>query len=127
MSRIWKESFDPAKHRDYMATYHTGGLISDTARDNLVERWVYFVRVASFTFQFHSPEQIEEARAYFAKTVHPARREPGHELEHYWQRWFERLPRGIQGGTKRPRVLKALEEAIAVFASSDRRDDSPAK
>ena len=87
----------------------------DVPRDNLIEKWVYFVREASFTFQFHSVQQIEEARAYFSQTVHPAGREPGHELEHYWQRWFERLPAGLNGGTKRAKILRALNEAIKTF------------
>jgi hypothetical protein len=116
MSRIWKERFDVAKHRDFMTGYQdAGGLLIDSIRDNLLTKWVYFVRVASFTFQFHTIAQIAEAHAYFSKTVHPARRESGHELEHYWQRWFERLPPGLNGGTKRVTILKALEAALDRF------------
>ena len=122
MARIWKEKFDAAKHRDFMTGYQdAGGVLSDSPRDNLVRKWVYFVRVVSFTFQFHSLDQIEAARDYFSKTVHPARREAGHDLEHYWQRWFERLPPGLQGGTKRPKILKALEEALGTFKEPTQR------
>lgn len=117
MSQIWKELYDPIRHRDFMTGYQgpggVGGL--DFPRDNLIDKWVYFVREASFTFQFHSVQQIEEARAYFNQTVHPARRQPGHELEHCWQRWFERLPAGLNGGTKRLKVLRALDEAIKIY------------
>jgi hypothetical protein len=116
MSRIWKERFDPAKHRDFMTGFQApGGLTLEPERDKLIDKWVYFVRVASFTFQFQSVGQIAEARDYFSKTIHPARRVAERGLEHYWQRWFERLPRGMQGGTKRVKVLKALEEALGRF------------
>lgn len=116
MSRHWKERFDPEKHRDFMSGYQdAGGLAVEPAKDNLLATWAYFVRAASFTFQFHSITQIREAKDYFSKTIHPARREHGHEMEHYWQRWFERLPPGLNGGSKRERILKALNEAITAF------------
>lgn len=120
MSRHWKEPFDEHKHRDFMSGYQVaGGRPRTPPPDNLVERWVYFVSVASFTFEFNSLAQIKEARDYFGKKVHPARREPGHELEHYWQRWFERLPAGLNGGTKREKVLMALEKAIEEFGAGE--------
>ena len=116
MSRIWKEQFDPARHRDFMRGFQdAGGLPVDPSRDNLIPRWVYFVRAVSFTFQFHSISQLEEAYAYFRQKVHPVRREKGHDMEHYWQRWFERLPPGLTGGTKRVQILQALEEALERF------------
>jgi hypothetical protein len=74
--------------------------------------WVYFVRECSFTFQFATVDQIRECRDYFASRLHRARRLPGITLEHYWQRWFERLPPGLIAEPKRDRVLKALERAL---------------
>ena len=116
MSRIWKERCDPSKHRDFMTGHQdAGGRPVEAARDNLIEKWVYFVHAASFTFQFHSVAQIEEAKEYFITKIHPARREPNEGLEHYWQRWFERLPPGLQGEAKRKKITKALEQAISEF------------
>ena len=98
-ARIWREPFDATKHRDFMTGYQdVGGWPVSSPCDNLIEKWVYFVQVASFTFQFQSLEQIEEARDYFTKTVHPACRERLHDLEHYWQRWcFSSLIRSRSG------------------------------
>lgn len=116
MSRIWKEPLDPARHRDFMRGHQdAGGITVKPPLDNLLEKWVYFVSAASFTFQFHSLREIEEARDYFRLNVHPANRLAGISLEHYWQRWFERLPPGLNGGTKRQTVLKALERALREF------------
>jgi hypothetical protein len=118
MSRIWKETFDPDKHRDFMSGYQDpGGDPVQGPRDNLLQQWVYFVHTASFTFQFHSMDQIEEAIAYFSLKVHPARREP-RNWEHYWQRWFERLPPGLQSEAKRRKILKALEKAVQEFETA---------
>jgi hypothetical protein len=120
MSRIWKEHLDPEKHRDFMRCGYqdAGGLPVRAPRENLLQQWVYFVRAASFTFQFHSLSQIEEAKAYFSQKIHPARREPHHEHEHYWQRWFERLPPGLQNESKRKKVLDALEKALHEFQAA---------
>jgi hypothetical protein len=119
MSRIWKERCDPSKHRDFMTGYQdAGGIPVETAHDNLIEKWVFFVRAASFTFQFESVAQIEGAKDYFSKKVHPARRQPNDGLEHYWQRWFERLPPGLQSEAKRKKILKALKQAIDEFTTA---------
>ena len=80
--------------------------------------WMYFVRECSFTFSFVNRAQLEEARAYFARKVHPTRRRPGVSLEHYWQHWHERLPAGLTGGTKRTRILRALEQAGQHFSKT---------
>ena len=94
-----------------------GGRPVMSAPDNLVEKWAYFVYAASFTFQFQSIVQIKEARQYFSQKIHPARRLPGVTLEHCWQRWFERLPPGLQSDAKRKKVVKALDQAIDEFGS----------
>ena len=95
-----------------------GGIPVKAVHDNLIEKWVYFVRAASFTFQFQTVVQIEEAKDYFSKKVHQAGRKPNHGLEHYWQRWFERLPPGLQNEAKRNKILKALEQAIDEFTTT---------
>jgi hypothetical protein len=120
MAKIWREPVDPERHRDYMGggyrddgALDAGGWQVDPAK---TDGWIYFVRVCAFTFCFVSLSQLEEARAYFAKRVHPARRRAGVSLEHYWQRWYERLPAGLCGGSKRTRVLRALDEAARQFS-----------
>ncbi|MEL6368521.1 MAG: hypothetical protein AAFQ16_11245, partial [Pseudomonadota bacterium] len=96
MAKIWKEPLDPDVHRDLMSGIGDGGCCINTESS---DGFVYFVRECSFTFQFASPEQIEIARDYFTRKTHP-----GVTLEHYWQRWFERLPKGLIGGSNRTRA-----------------------
>lgn len=60
-------------------------------------------------------EQLDAAIEYFSKKVHQSTREYNNGLEHYWQRWYERLPNGLTGGTKRERILKALVRAREAF------------
>lgn len=89
----------------------TGGIPVDRA---ITDGHVYFVRECGFTFCFANRAQLEEARAYFAQKVHPSnRRVTPHE--HYWNRWFERLPAGLNGGSRRTRILAALERAPGAF------------
>ena len=38
-------------------------------------------------------------------------------LEHYWQRWFERLPRWLSEEPRRARVVSALSRALEAFES----------
>lgn len=109
----WKEPLDVRRHRDYVSgAQDAGGCPVDPSTS---DGWVYFVRTCSFTFSFATLGQLREASDYFWQRIHPARREAGHELEHYWQRWFERLPAGLIGGSKRPRVRRALARALASF------------
>ncbi len=63
MSRVWREHADPKKHSDFMSNYTEGGLPIEKSRDNLIDKWVYFVDVCNFTFQFESLEQVKEAKS----------------------------------------------------------------
>lgn len=40
-------------------------------------------------------------------------------LEHYWQRWFERLPPGVIADSKRARIMKALDRAVHQFSGGE--------
>ncbi len=115
MARLWAERLNPERHVDYMLTTHIGGSPPDPARDRLIDRWVYFVVVCGFTFEFHSLEQIERALSYFEHKTHPTSALPGVTLEHYWQRWFERLPLWLFEEPKRLRVISALRRAERHF------------
>jgi len=52
-------------------TIHVGGLPVDPPRDRLIEKWVYFVDVASFTFQFQSLDQLRQCLEFFKQKIHP--------------------------------------------------------
>jgi len=112
----WKEPLDVERHRDYVSgAQDAGGVTVDCS---ISDGWVYLVRVCGFTFSFANLDQLREAIQYFGQTVHPGRRSPGRHLEHYWQRWFERLPAGLIGGSKRTRVRRGLTCALTSFASA---------
>ena len=112
MARMWTEPFDCERHVDYMQTTHVGGVVPQPPLDRLIERLVYFVEVCGFTFQFHSVEQLEQALDHFKQKTHPTSAQPGIALEHYWQRWFERLPQRLYEESKRRRVVEALSRAL---------------
>lgn len=116
MSKHWKEKTDFETHVDYMSTTHIQGLSIESSPER--GEWVYFVRECSFTFQFVSLKQLEKAKEYFSQKIHPSTRKFNNGYEHYWQLWFERLPAGLIGGTKRERILKALEKALIDFRNN---------
>lgn len=115
MARFWSEPYDPAKHHGPMPGSHR------PTDDDLVRRFVYFVRVCSFTFEFHTLDQIQTCLAYFSEKTHPSSIIPRSELirwggdQHETQRWFERLPPWLFEEPKRQKVLRALHRAIAEF------------
>lgn len=113
MSKHWKERTNPAKHLDFMSTAHVGGLPIDASEEK--GDWVYFVRECSFTFQFASLEQLKKMTEYFSTKVHPSTKTYNDGLEHYWQLWYERIPKGLIGGSKRERIHKALTNALIDF------------
>lgn len=114
MSKHWKEKTNPEQHVDYMSTNHVQGLSVQNSPEK--GEWVYFVRECSFTFQFVSLNQLKIAKEYFSVKIHPSTKRFNNGLEHYWQSWYERLPAGLTGGTKRERILKALEKALLEFS-----------
>ena len=110
MPRIWTELSDPNRHVDFMSDWSIGGRLVTLPSDNLKRRNVLLVEVCQFTFQFHSLEQLNEAIDFFSRTVHPSSRIGGVELEHYWQPWSQRLPKGMTSQSRRVRVLAALRK-----------------
>ncbi|OUS29455.1 hypothetical protein A9Q99_10200 [Gammaproteobacteria bacterium 45_16_T64] len=117
MSKVWREIADPKKHVDFMSTRNEGGIPIVASRDNLIEKWVYFANVCDFTFQFSSLDQVVECKEYFSNSVHPSTKERGHDLEHYWHPWYAKLPKGINKGSKREKVIKSLNEIIGKWGS----------
>lgn len=116
MAKIWKERYDSRPHQNKM-----WGVPADKSPDpKLVPRWVFFVRVCSFTFEFHSLNQIEACLEYYSEKVHPSSRLPVYTENlggDHWetQRWFERLPMYLLEESKRQKVVKALASALAQF------------
>lgn len=103
MSRIWKEP---------RSSSHT-----------LIPEWVYYVNVCSFTFKFHSVDQIKLYLDFYSQKIHPTSRiyeeNKGFLRSHRYQvqRWYERLPLYLRKEGKRQRVVKALEQALEKFSS----------
>jgi hypothetical protein len=119
MARIWSELYNPSRHRNRMRGIEGVSPVKFKA-PTLVECDIYFVRVCSFTFEFHSVEQIRLCHAYYAKKLHPSSRAnisglcPG--FEHYdAQRWFEQLPLYLREEPKRIKVVAALESALRQY------------
>jgi hypothetical protein len=115
MARIWKEPFDSVRH---------GGSAPKSfwrAR-TLQPHFVILVHVCSFTFYFHSPDQIQECLAFFEKKIIPSGRRPmpgkSDSFDHWHaQAWFEKLPMYLREEPKRRKVQKALQEAMALLAA----------
>jgi hypothetical protein len=113
MAKVWKEELDWSRHTNKMdapVNYppNVGGL----------HRWVYFVRVCSFTFEFHSIEQIRMCLDYYSQKIHASSRmDIGSADSWEMQRWFERLPMYLLEETKRQKVVKALLLALDEFGA----------
>lgn len=115
MAQIWSEPFDGLKHRDQMP-----GVASSTSDHSraptLLQRRVFFVRVCSFTFQFHSLQQIQACLGYYNRKIQPSSRCDIGAMDHWeCERWLEKLPLFLREEPKRQRVIKALHNALKVF------------
>lgn len=115
MAQIWSEAFDWTKHRDKM-----DGIDSSAADQfrapTLIQRKVYFVRVCSFTFEFHSLQQIQTCLGFYERKIQPSSRCEIGAADHWeCERWFERLPLFLREESKRQRVVKALRDALKKF------------
>ena len=74
------------------------------------------MRVCSFTFQFHSIQQIQACFDYYDPKIQPSSRQDIGAADHWeCERWFERLPLFLREEPKRLRVVKALREALDIF------------
>jgi hypothetical protein len=122
MARIWTEPFDSARHRDEMQDGSPAAGITRYYRARTLEpHEVLFVRVAGFTFQFQSVDQLRACLEYYATKLHPTSRAPiVHDGDHWEsQRWFERLPLFLREEPKRQKVVAALEEALHQFTRKE--------
>jgi hypothetical protein len=117
MARHWREKRDETRHTDWMSTTHIGGVPAEKPTVSLIETWSYFVEVCGFRFEFVALDQLRECLAFFTVKHHGPNRLPEVSVEHYWQRWYERLPSGMLASTKREKIAKALRSALADFVA----------
>lgn len=111
MAKIWKEPFDIKRHEDHR---FAGG--RQQRQVNVREPWAYFVKVAGFTFEFVSLDQIKECLTFYSQKIQPSSRTEIFEPEKgQWQLWSERLPLYLREEPKRIKVVKALTEALKRF------------
>ena len=79
-------------------------------------RWIYYVRVCGFTFNFYSLEMIRRYIAHYSVKILPSRcRTAAHVNHDLRQMPFNRLPLYLRENSKRPRVVSALTRALAQF------------
>jgi len=122
VARFWRERYIAGRHSNKMKGEIDGVYQFDvdiTPRDNLLVRWVYFVNVCQFEFQFLSLRQIEVCLEYFRKKIPGSRRIYFGWLQGgRWEflRWYERLPKGLRREPNRLKIVKALERALTIFA-----------
>lgn len=110
MPKFWIEPVDPERHVDH---FHAG---SAHPRTRGAGQLAYFVRVAGFTFEFATLDQIRECLAWFSFKIHPSSRVRVFEPEKgEWQLWHSRLPARVKKGSKRERVVKGLQAALVAF------------
>ena len=111
MAKIWKEELDWSRHSNKMDTP-----VKRPPKIGGLQRWVFFVRVCSFTFEFHSIQQIKACLEYYSRKIHSSSRmDIGGADAWEMQHWFERLPMYLLEEPKRQRVVKALSQAIEEF------------
>lgn len=84
---------------------------------------VCLVDVCGFQFFFHSVMQAQLCLEYYSRTIQPTSRLPVYAQnlggDHgETQRWFEQLPMFLLEGSKRPRVVAALERAVAEYSKA---------
>jgi hypothetical protein len=130
MARIWSEPHDPCRHRNPMNSFGdappAAGAELRRRAPTLQSHPVVFVRVAGFTFEFHSREQLEAALGYYEQKIPGSSRVPAprHRNAHDYfepgqvQRWFERLPMFLREEPKRVEVVKALSRALSTYPTT---------
>jgi hypothetical protein len=117
MAKHWSEPLDPKRHLNFSSTTIGGSLVHTDAQSRLRGERASFVRAAGFTFQFASLDQVRDCLAWFKEPIHPSSARAIDTGEHYWQRWYERLPKGLTRNSKRQKIVAALEAALIDFAT----------
>ncbi len=129
MAQIWKEILVPRRKGDLpppaidlMWAFPLPPALPTT----LSPREVWYLRVCSFTFVFHTLQQLQACLDYYGKKTHQTSRLPFAELGNYGgdssecQRWFERLPMYLLEEPKRRKVVAALQTALRKWSSDNK-------
>ena len=124
---MWTEPYNSVKHSSGRMGWQfpqPEGIARHHRAPSLEPHHVLFVRVAGFTFEFHSVEQLQACRAFYGRKHHPTSRLPvetgdygGDHSEA--QRWYERLPLYLREEPKRQRVIAALDAAVHAVATGE--------
>lgn len=126
VAQIWKETLVPRRKgelpphaEDKMGAFPLPPELPAT----LVPREVWYVRVCSFTFVFHTLDQLRACLNFYGQKTHKSSRIPFSELHNYGgdsgecQRWFDRLPMYLLEEPKRRKVVAALQVALDQWSS----------
>jgi hypothetical protein len=117
VAQIWTERFRPGHHA--VPFEYRGSADKHWRASGLIPKHVLLVKVVSFTFQFVTVRQLRDCIAYFASKIHPSSRLSIGAADHWEvQRWFECLPMYLLEESKRKKVVKALNQALA-FAEKE--------
>lgn len=126
MAQIWKETLVPKRKGDlppHVADKMWAFPLPPTLPTTLLPREVWYVRVCSFTFVFHTLEQLQACLDYYGQKTHRSSRIPAAELHNYGgdsgecQRWFDRLPMYLLEEPKRRKVVAALQAALSQWST----------
>ena len=118
MARVWTEEIDIEKHRDYMSTFTVGGEPITPEAAKKINK-VYFLQQGSIVLQFISYDQLLQMEEYLTQKVHPSTRKFNNGLEHYWQSWEERLPKGMHKLKTKKSILKSIAK-LKIIAEQDK-------
>ncbi len=138
MSRYWKEPYSLIKARqlsihdregsviigDFLEGNVVSGLTDGYARQmskSPINKWIYYVYVCRFTFAFYSLEDISRYIRYYSTKILPSRIWDSPHCNHdLRQDTLTRLPLYLRDNSKRLRVVKALQVALAEFERQER-------
>jgi len=120
LAHIAIEKFDSTAHPNPMKYVDDEQFIRYEHSSKLAPYAVCVVDVCGFRFFFHSVMQLELCVDYYSREIQPSSRLPVYSQNFggdHWemQRWFEQLPLYLLEKSKRPRVVKALERALAEY------------
>jgi hypothetical protein len=121
MPQIKIEPYDQQKHPNPMWYIDDAQSKQHWKAPSLSDYKVCLVTVCSFTFIFHSIEQVALCLDYYRREHQPSSRLPVYTENlggDHWetQRWFEKLPQYLLEKPKRMRVVKALEKAMQEYS-----------
>ncbi len=121
MPQIKIEPYDKLKHPNPMRYIDDAQGKRHRKVPSLSDYKVCLVTVCSFTFIFHSIEQLALCLDYYRREHQPSSRLPVYTENFggdHWemQRWFEQLPQYLLEKPKRMKVIKALERAMREYS-----------